>query len=40
MKLEGDTSHITAPGQFVNPNEGDYVTTVYYSFINKVAKKV
>lgn len=29
-----------APGEFVYPNEIDYIPTVYYSFINKVAKKV
>ncbi len=29
-----------APGQFVNPDDSDYITTVYYTFINRVARKV
>ncbi len=29
-----------APGKFVSPEDPDYVTTVYWSFINKVARKV
>ncbi len=26
-----------APGQFVNPEDEDYITTVYYTFLNKIA---
>jgi len=26
-----------APGQFVNPGDEDYITTVYYTFLNKIA---
>jgi hypothetical protein len=29
-----------APGLFVNPQEEDYLSTVYYTFINKIAQKV
>ncbi len=29
-----------APGQFVEPNDSDYNTTVFYSFMNKVAAQV
>jgi len=29
-----------APGQFVYPEDADYITTVYYTFINRVARKV
>jgi len=29
-----------APGQFVNPGDEDYIPTVYYSFLNKIAKIV
>ena len=29
-----------APGQFVNPEDEDYVSTVFFTFINKIARKV
>ncbi len=29
-----------APGQFVNPSDPDYISTVYFTFINRVARKV
>ncbi len=29
-----------APGQFVNPGDSDYISTVYYTFLNKIAKIV
>ncbi len=29
-----------APGQFVNPGDADYLTTVYFTFINRVARRV
>ncbi len=29
-----------APGQFVDPSETDYLTTVYFTFINRVARRV
>ncbi|MBE6599401.1 MAG: hypothetical protein E7638_08175, partial [Ruminococcaceae bacterium] len=29
-----------APGQFVNPGDHDYLSTVYYTFLNKVADRV
>ncbi len=29
-----------APGQFVYPEEADYYSTVYYTFLNKIAKQV
>ena len=29
-----------APGQFVNPEDEDYLSTVFFSFLNKVARKV
>ena len=29
-----------APGQFVNPEDEDYLSTVYWTFINKVARNI
>ncbi len=29
-----------APGEFVNPSDGDYISTVFYTFLNKVAAQV
>ncbi len=29
-----------APGQFVEPTEEDYISTVYFSFINRIARQV
>ncbi|MBO4798160.1 MAG: DUF4838 domain-containing protein, partial [Candidatus Methanomethylophilaceae archaeon] len=29
-----------APGQFVNPEDEDYLSTVFFTFINKIARKV
>jgi hypothetical protein len=29
-----------APGQFVNPDDADYLSTVYFTFINRIARQV
>ncbi len=29
-----------APGQFVNPGDADYLSTVYFTFINRIARQV
>ncbi len=37
---EGILPYEYAPGEFVNPGDSDYLSTVFFSFLNKVVEKV
>ncbi|MBE6598629.1 MAG: DUF4838 domain-containing protein [Ruminococcaceae bacterium] len=37
---EQTASYEYAPGQFVEPSDSDYLSTVFYSFMNKIARRV